>query len=139
LKLSTRSRYGTRLIFELALKFGKGPIYLKDISKSGDISLKYLGQLIIPLRAAGIVKSSRGARGGYYLARNPKSIKLSEIINILEGPINIVGCIQKPDTCNKNKSCTARFFWKKINDIFYKSLEDITMQDMLDRYNHLNS
>jgi Rrf2 family protein len=135
MKLSTRSRYGTRLVLELALKFNQGPIYLKEISRSQEISLKYLGQLIIPLKIAGIVKSSRGAHGGYYLAKNPDKIRLSEIIRALEGPICLVECLENPEICERYEDCVSRFFWNEINMMFYKSLENITIQDMVDKYN----
>lgn len=136
MKLSTRSRYGTRLVLELALKFDKGPVFLKDISSSQEISLKYLGQLIIPLKIAGIVKSSRGAHGGYYLARNPEEIRLREIVQALEGPIYLVECLENPDICNRHDRCIARTFWNRINVLLYKSLDEITIKDMVDGYNN---
>ena len=76
MKLSTRGRYSTRLMLELGLRFGKGPVLLKDISERQEISLKYLGQLIIPLKIAGLIKSTRGSHGGYFLARSPEDIRL---------------------------------------------------------------
>jgi len=138
MKLSTRSRYGTRLVLELAIKFEEGPVYLKDISRSQDISLKYLGQLVIPLKMAGIINSSRGAHGGYFLAKNPENIRLRKIINILEGPIGIVDCINDKDVCKRYKTCSVRFFWEEINSNFYRSLDSITLKDMIKHYNDTN-
>ncbi|MBM3709573.1 MAG: Rrf2 family transcriptional regulator [Actinobacteria bacterium] len=138
MKLSTRSRYGARLILELALKFNNGPIILKDISVSQEISFKYLGQLIIPLKIAGLVKSARGAHGGYLLAKEPKEIKLAEIIRALEGPISLVDCLEEPDMCPRYKKCAMRVFWEQINSNFYKSFEEITVQDIVDKHNSLN-
>jgi Rrf2 family protein len=138
MKLSTRSRYGTRLVLELAIKFEEGPVYLKDISRSQGISLKYLGQLVIPLKMAGIINSSRGAHGGYFLAKDPETIRLSEIINILEGPIGIVDCINDKNACDRYKTCSVRFFWEEINSNFYRSLEGITLKDMVKHYNDTN-
>lgn len=138
MKLSTRSRYGTRLVLELAIKFEEGPVYLKDISRSQDISLKYLGQLVIPLKLAGIINSSRGAHGGYFLAKDPETIKLSEIIDILEGPIGIVDCINDNNSCDRYKTCSVRFFWEEVNSNFYRSLEGITLKDMVRHYKALN-
>ena len=138
MRLSTRSRYGTRLLLELALKYNQGPVYLKEISASQEISLKYLGQLIIPLKIAGIIKSSRGAHGGYYLAKSPDEIKLSEVIRALEGPVYLVECLENPDICNRQENCVTRFFWNEINDVLHKTLEGITVADMVDRYHKLN-
>jgi Rrf2 family protein len=138
MRLSTRSRYGTRLILELALKYNQGPVYLKEISTSQEISLKYLGQLIIPLKIANIIKSSRGAHGGYYLAKNPDSIRMSEVIRALEGPIYLVECLENPDVCERQKDCVTRFFWNEINDVLYKTLENITIGDMVNKYHKLN-
>lgn len=138
MRLSTRSRYGTRLILELALKYNQGPVYLKEISTSQELSLKYLGQLIIPLKIAGIVKSSRGAHGGYYLAKSPDEIKLSEVIRALEGPVYLVECLENPDICGRQMDCVARFFWNEINEVFHKSLESITIGDMVSKYHKLN-
>jgi Rrf2 family protein len=138
MRLSTRSRYGTRLILELALKYDQGPVYLKEISASQELSLKYLGQLIIPLKIAGIVKSSRGAHGGYYLAKSPDNIKLSEVIRALEGPVYLVECLGNPDICNRQPDCVTRFFWNEINDVLHKTLEGITVSDMVEKYHKLN-
>jgi len=138
MKLSTRSRYGARLILELALKFNDGPIFLKDISVSQEISFKYLGQLIIPLKIAGLVKSARGAHGGYFLAKEPKEIRLTEIIRALEGPISLIECLEEPDMCSRYKKCAMRVFWEQINRNFYKSFEAITVQDIVNKHNSLN-
>ncbi|MCL5070837.1 MAG: Rrf2 family transcriptional regulator [Actinobacteria bacterium] len=138
MKLSTRSRYGTRLVFELALKFNQGPVYLKDISSSQEISLKYLGQLIIPLKIAGIIKSSRGAHGGYYLAKSPEKIKLIEIVEALEGPFYFVECLENPDICSRYDKCITRTYWNEINQLFVKTLNGVTLQDMIYKYEVMN-
>jgi len=133
MRLSTRSRYSTRLILELAKKYDQGPIYLKDISNSQEISLKYLGQLIIPLKIAGLIKSTRGAHGGYFLSKAPDKIRLSDIVVAVEGPLFLLECLENSDICNRSDICEVREFWKVINDKFYRSLEDITIKDILDR------
>ena len=138
MRLSTRSRYGTRLLLELALKYNQGPVFLKEISISQEISLKYLGQLIKPLKVAGIVRSSRGAHGGYFLAKSPDEIKLSEVVSALEGPVYLVECLENPDICTRQSYCVTRFFWNEINDVLHKTLEDITIGDMVNKYHKLN-
>jgi len=138
MRLSTRSRYGTRLILELALRYDEGPVYLKEISSVQELSSKYLGQLIIPLKIAGIVKSSRGAHGGYYLAKSPDKIKMSEVIKALEGPVFLVDCLENPDICNRTTDCITRFFWNEINETLNEKLESITLFDMVERCHNLN-
>ncbi|MCJ7665158.1 MAG: Rrf2 family transcriptional regulator, partial [Actinobacteria bacterium] len=118
MKLSTRGRYGTRLMLELAQQFGKGPVLLKDISESQDISLKYLGQLIIPLKIAGLIKSTRGSHGGYFLSRSPDMIKLYEVVGAVEGPIAFTECVESPDICYRSKTCAAREVWEKATRQF---------------------
>src|SRR4030042_226312 len=134
MKLSTRSRYSTRLMLELALSYGKGPVLLKDISKSQEISLKYLGQLIIPLKIAGLIKSSRGAHGGYFLSRAPKDVKLIDIIAAVEGPLNLVECVDNPAICNRSDFCSTRDIWTEINNKLSIILESYTLQQIKTRY-----
>ncbi|MES0341447.1 MAG: Rrf2 family transcriptional regulator [Candidatus Humimicrobiaceae bacterium] len=133
MKLSTRGRYSTRLMMELAHHFGEGPVLLKDISRVQDISLKYLGQLIIPLKIAGLIKSTRGSHGGYFLSRPPEKINLSEVVNAVEGPIAFSECVDSPDICYRSKTCAAREVWEKATKQFNKTLGDITLAEMLDR------
>ncbi|MCL5071229.1 MAG: Rrf2 family transcriptional regulator [Actinobacteria bacterium] len=134
MKLSTRSRYGTRLMLELALNYNKGPVLLKDISKSQEISLKYLAQIIMPLKIAGLIKSSRGAHGGYFLSKHPKDIKLSEIIVAVEGPLNLVECVDNPAICNRSDFCTTKDIWTEISIKLLTILESYTLQMMIRRY-----
>lgn len=121
-------------MLELALSYGKGPVLLKDISKSQEISLKYLAQLIIPLKIAGLLKSSRGAHGGYFLAKAPKDIKLNDIIAAIEGPINLVECVDNPEICNRSDFCTTKDIWTEISNKFSIILESYTLHQMINRY-----
>jgi Rrf2 family protein len=128
MKLSTRARYGTRMMLELALRYGQGPILLKDICKSQEVSLKYLSQLIIPLKIAGLVNSSRGFHGGYFLSRSPDRIRLSEIINALEGSTNITECIANPEICTRSGGCTTRDIWGEISRKYFETLDSYTLE-----------
>jgi Rrf2 family protein len=139
MKLSTRGRYSTRLMLELAFGYNTCPVLLKDISSSQDISLKYLGQLIIPLKVAGLIKSTRGSHGGYFLARPPEKIKLSEILKTVEGTLDIAECIKSPDICYRSKNCVARKIWEKASRQFYNVFESITLKDMLVMQDNLAS
>ena len=101
MKLSTRSRYGVRLMIALAAAGGDKSVFLKDIAASEDISEKYLSLIVIPLRAAGLIRSIRGARGGYVLAREPKDISLCDIVEAVEGETCLVNCVKDPDICQR--------------------------------------
>lgn len=131
MKLSTRGRYSTRMLLELANRYNQGPVLLKDISQSQDISLKYLGQLIIPLKIAGLIKSTRGSHGGYFLAKPPKNIKLIEILSAVEDSISLTECIESPDICYRSGHCAAREVWESASRQFKEMLDSISLEDML--------
>ncbi|MFH1784031.1 MAG: Rrf2 family transcriptional regulator [bacterium] len=131
MKLSTKGRYGARLMLELALHHGNGLMLLKDISEHQDISEKYLGHLVPPLKAAGLVNSSRGAHGGYALAKDPKDINLEEIVSALEGNIALVECVASPDVCSRISFCIARDIWEEVAQKIKETLKGITLQDMV--------
>src|SRR5208283_2589512 len=101
MKISTKGRYATRAMLDLALHYGKTPVLLKDISARQDISLRYLEQIISPLIAAKLIKSTRGPRGGIALAKPPRKIKLLDIIQVLEGPVAPVECVENPGICTR--------------------------------------
>lgn len=131
MKLSTRSRYGTRFMVELALHFNQGSIFLKDIAKNEEISEKYLSHLVIPLKASGLISSSRGTHGGYRLAKPPEFITIKDIVQVLEGDISPVECVKNPFVCNKTKDCITREIWKKLDDKILRALNSITLKDLI--------
>ena len=133
MKLSTKGRYGTRALLEMSKHYGEGPLLLKDISRNQQISLQYLEHIIASLVSAGLVKSSRGVKGGVWLARPPADIKLSEAIHILEGETNPVECIQNPDTCNRSCTCATRDVWTEMKTTIDKFLDSVTLKDLVDR------
>ena len=134
MKLSTRGRYGTRALLELALHQGEGPILLKDIAQRQQISLRYLEHLITPLIAGGIVRSIRGARGGVLLARLPEKIKLSEVIQLLEGSVAPAECVNNPGICSRSKLCVTRDIWGELKEAMNGVLESTTLQDLVERH-----
>jgi len=138
-KLSTRSRYGVRLMFELALNYGKGSILLKDIAKNQEISEKYLSKLIIPLRNAGLVNSIRGAHGGYVIARKPDKISIKEIVETLEGNITLVECVKNALICARSSYCPTRDVWCKLDNEISKTLKSISLQDVVKDHQEKNS
>ena len=133
MKLSTRARYGTRALLDLALHSGEGTVLLKDIARRQEISLPYLGHLIAPLIAAGIVKSTRGARGGVLLLKPPVEIKLSEIVQLLEGSIAPTDCVNDPKVCHRSASCVTRDIWSEMKKAMNGVLESTTLQDLVER------
>ena len=103
MKLSTRSRYGTRLMFELARHYGQGTILLKEICQRQGISEKYLSNLIVHLKGTGLVQSVRGAHGGYMLAKHPSQISIKHIVDVLEGNTTMVECVDNKNICKRIK------------------------------------
>lgn len=130
MKLSTRARYGVRLMLELALKYGKGLVYLKDIAKEEEISEKYLSVIIIPLKAAGLVTSTRGAYGGYTLAKNPSEISLKEVVDILEGGTCLVDCVKDPTACSRSDTCASRDVWNILSNKMSETLSAMTLETL---------
>ncbi|MGA2158964.1 MAG: Rrf2 family transcriptional regulator [Dehalococcoidia bacterium] len=133
MKISTKGRYATRAMLDLAMHYGKKPVLLKDISARQDISLRYLEQIVSPLIAAKLISSTRGPKGGITLSRSPRKIKLSEIIELLEGPITPVDCVENPGVCTRAPSCAARDVWSDLARAMHGVLESTTLQDLVER------
>lgn len=133
MKLSTKGRYGTRALLDLALHQNDGPILLRDIARRQQISLRYLEHLITPLVAAGMVRSIRGARGGVWLARPPEGIRLSEVIQLLEGSTAPVECVNHPETCDRSSFCVTRDVWRELKKATDEILSSTTVQDLVER------
>jgi Rrf2 family protein len=134
MKLSTRARYGVRLMVALAFNYGKGPVFLKDVAKGENISEKYLSLIIIPLRRIGLVNSIRGAHGGYLLAKDPSQITMKEIIDVLEGDCSLVDCVRNPSTCPRVPICASHDIWEIIGGKISETLNSVTL-DMLVKMN----
>ena len=130
MKLSTRARYGMRMMLALAVHYGRGPMYLKDIAEAEEISEKYLSLLVIPLRQAGLIHSTRGAYGGYSLAKAPSQINLGEIVEVLEGD-SIVDCLKNPSACPRVAGCKSRDIWAYLGEKISEALRSITLEQWL--------
>ncbi len=133
MKLSTRGRYVTRALLDLALHQGEEPVFLKDIAQRQQISLKYLDHLITPLIAGGVVRTIRGPKGGVSLARPPEEIRLSEIIRLAEGSIVPVACVDDPAICSRSELCVARDIWIELKRAINGVFESKTLQDLVER------
>ncbi|MCX8093733.1 MAG: Rrf2 family transcriptional regulator [Candidatus Goldbacteria bacterium] len=134
MKLSTRTRYGTRLLFELAYNYGKGPILLKDISKRQNISEKYLSKIVMQLKSAGFVKAERGAKGGYILAQSPADINLKDVIQILEGEPLFIDCVNEKIKCEFEKRCPTYNLWYEMVNVVHDFLKSKTLEDLVVDY-----
>ena len=132
MKISTRGRYGTRMMLDLAARHDQGPTPLREIAKRQDLSVKYLEQLIIPLKAAGYIRSVRGARGGYTLARKPDKISVGQIIQVLEGGLSLVDCVDDAKVCEREKNCPTRDIWLRMSERLMEELSSLTLRDVLD-------
>ncbi len=127
--ISTRSRYGLKLMYELALKYGAQPVFLKDIASAHSISEKYLSKLVIPLRGAGLVSSFRGAHGGYALAREPRAITVREVVQVLEGKLSpAVGPRRKGDPADAHPTDAV---WAMLDKTVLQALENVTMETLV--------
>ena len=130
MKLSTRSRYGTRLMIDLAQNSDKGPVRIHDIAQRQDISVKYLEQLIIPLKKANYIKSVRGPKGGHMLAMPKAKITVGGIVRVLEPDSGLVPCLEKPETCQKSSDCVSRDIWSRATNAVYDILDSVNLSDL---------
>ncbi len=132
MRLSTRGHYGLKAMFDLAQNHGSGPISLRIVAQRQNLSDNYLEQLIAMLRKAGLVKSMRGAKGGYFLARDPAEIRVGDVIRALEGPIAPVHCVSEknPGNCNEADNCITRTVWVRVRDSIAHVLDSITLADL---------
>ncbi len=133
MKLSTKSRYGTRMLLDMAELRHQGPVHLTQIAQRQGISVKYLEQILIPLKKAGYVGSVRGPKGGHFLARDPEEITVGEIVALLEEGASLTECAEKPEVCGRSQICLTRLIWKEAADALYNKLASFTLADLLKR------
>ncbi len=133
MKLSTRIRYGTRLMVDLALNYNKGPLILNVVSRQEKVSKKYLEQIVRRLMSAHLVKSVRGPKGGYYLTKSPEKIKVLDIINAIEGPLILIDCLKNPNQCSLVKSCVTRAYWQEVQNNLKKTFANKTLKSLAER------
>ncbi|MFC1691884.1 RrF2 family transcriptional regulator [Candidatus Latescibacterota bacterium] len=136
MKISTKGRYGARAALELSLKYGSGPVMVREISESQEISERYLEQILNTLRTSGILISTRGAKGGYELAKAPSEITLGDIVRSLEGPFDVVSCTGNYE-CKRMVDCATFYVWKEIKETIENVLNSITLEDLTERQRKL--
>jgi len=132
MRLSTKGRYGARLMLDLATHYNDGFILLKDVAKREDISEGYLEHLLPLLKTAGLINSLRGSKGGYKLAKAPSEISLKEVIQALEGSLSPAECVVAPSVCERVRFCVTRDIWKEVGEKISQTLESVTLKDMVE-------
>jgi Rrf2 family cysteine metabolism transcriptional repressor len=133
MKLSTRTRYAMRAVLELAANYGKGPLQTRVIAQNQEISTKYLEQIMAALKSVGLIRSQRGAKGGYILANPPEKIKLSDIFDVFEGPVVTVECVTNEKYCNRAGNCIARQIWSDVQRAVRNVLQSTTLKDVIEK------
>ena len=131
MKLSTKSRYGTRLMLDMAEHYDQGPLNLANIARRQGISMKYLEQIIIPLKKANYVKSGRGPKGGHILAKPPQEITVAEIVALMEEGANFVACSDNPQVCERSATCLPRYLWREAARAMFAKLQSISLADLV--------
>ena len=133
MKLSTKGRYAMRAMLDLAQHYGEGLVLLKDVARRQEVSERYLEHLFLTLKAAGLVTSVRGARGGFMLVHPPADTKLIDIVIVCEGQLSVVECVTDPDICTRSPRCAARDLWMELKMAMEGVLGSLTLQDLVER------
>ena len=131
MKLSTKSRYGTRILVELALNQNKGAVQVSRIASHTKIPVKYLEQLLRTLKQAGLVKTVRGPKGGHLLVEKPEEISLGKIVRLFEGQTDLVECVSYPEHCDMASECLVRAAWYEATNVLYEKLDGISIADLI--------
>lgn len=133
MKLSTKGRYAMRAMLDLAQHYNEGLTLVKDVARRQEISDRYLEHLFLSLKAAGLIKSARGAHGGFALARPPSEIRLVEVMQVCEGPLALVECVADAGLCPRSSQCATRDIWKEMQLSMESLLSSLTLQDLVER------
>ena len=137
LKLSTKARYALRFMIELSLHEGEGLVHLATVAEAQSLSQKYLEQLAMSLRHSGLVNAERGSAGGYELAQSPAEITARQIVQAVEGPLELIGCVARPSTCQRSPGCAAHGLWRRLNAAIGDVLMETTLADLRDEQRRL--
>lgn len=134
MKISTKGRYALRLMLDLVLEGGGGPVVLRDVARRQDISEKYLEQLVAPLTRSGLLKSVRGAAGGYLLTREPQAYTVGEILRTQEGSLAVVDCVREGQSCEREDRCPTVGLWRRLSQAVDDVVDHTTLQDLADEW-----
>ena len=139
MKISTKGRYALRILIDLASNHEDGYISLKDIAERQDISKKYLEQIVPMLNKSGILRTNRGNKGGYMLAKAPNELTVGDVLRATEGNLAPVSCLEyEPNTCPRREDCATLYIWEGLYKAVNEYLDSITIQDIIDRAINLN-
>lgn len=133
MKLSTRSRYGVRLMLDLALHSSGGPVHLGAVARRQGVGIKYLEQIAMPLKRANYLKGIRGPKGGLLLARAPEDITIAGVVELLEGELKLTRCIDDAGLCDRSEHCVTRMVWAEVTEAVRAKLESISLRDLMNR------
>lgn len=134
MKISTRTRYGTRFLLHLALRGASSPVPLSDIAKEQEISQKYLWNIASVLKSAGLVKTTVGAGGGFVLAVPPARITLHDVFAAFDGDVTLVHCVRNAAGCRRSPGCAARDAWSGVNAALVKAMKAVTIADIMKQH-----
>jgi Rrf2 family cysteine metabolism transcriptional repressor len=133
MRISTKTRYGTRAMVDIGEHYGEGPVSLRELAHRQGLSMKYMEQIVPSLKASGLIRSARGAQGGYVLAKEPRQISLHDIVHALVGSWSLVDCLDDK-LCDRAEQCVTYEIWRDIQTAIYKILDSTTLADMIDRH-----
>ena len=139
MKISTKGRYGLRILIDLANHDNGKPRLIRDIANAQQISEKYISRLVIALRRAGLIRSVRGVNGGFHLAKKPKEITLLEVLEVMEGAVSIVECVNPTPLCARQNLCGVRTIWQQLNDNIRSMMNNVTLEEILEACNKQNA
>ena len=142
MKLSTKGRYGLRALVDIAVYSEEGPVSISAVSKRQNITIRYLEQLLPKLKKAGIIKSIRGAQGGYYLAKPLEDISVGDVLRSLEGDLNLVECSEitgDGKECVGSKYCVTKTVWRKINDSIRETVDSICLKELVEEAKEIHN
>jgi Rrf2 family protein len=130
MRITTRSRYGLRALLYLARRPEPGPAPLSEIAAAEEIPQAFLERILAQLRDAGLVRTTRGAAGGYQLARSPEAISAADVVTVLESPRPMVDCLEQPESCDRVAVCRARPAWRRLDEAIAGALESVTIEEL---------
>jgi Rrf2 family cysteine metabolism transcriptional repressor len=135
MRLSTKGEYASRAMLELSLNYEKKPLHIRDISKAQDIPQRFLEQILLQLKRAGLLRSRKGPEGGYYLAKPPGEINVAEVIRAMDGPLAPIDCVSVTayEVCPHERTCSLRGLWKEVRDVVAEILERTTFADLSEK------
>jgi len=134
MRISTKTRYGTRAMLDIGEHHGEGPVSLRELAERQGVSMKYMEQIVPSLKASGLIRSARGSQGGYVLAREPQEISLHDIVHALVGSWSLVDCLDDDKLCHRAQECVTYEIWQDIQTAIYRILDSTTLADMIARH-----